>query len=1105
MTRKETASRKGRASYCPKKKLLLPLLGILLGWLPLLGQDDGNRFTISLKKASLSTVFQQIEQQSSYRVFYVKSLVDKAGTVTIDLKNASLKEVLTIVFKDQPLIYKIEAHAILVQPKSQNPTLPSDTLITVKGKVVSIKDNMPLSGATVKIKGTTNTTFTGVDGSFVLKTNEGNYLEVSYVGFGMQAIKANKEEILISLNETVNNLDEVVVMAYGTTTKRLNTGNISKVTAEEINKQPIGNPITALQGRVPGMVITQTSGIPGAYVNVQIRGKNSLLQGTEPFYVIDGVPFAPANEKINQLNQASFYGLSPLNLLNPSDIESIEILKDADATAIYGSRGANGVILITTKKGKQGKTQVTLNTYNSLSSVTRTMDMLNTTQYLEMRREAFKNDGLNPNPGNPLTDLSADLLTWDTTRSTDFRKLLVGGTALATNASLSVTGGTPHTQFLIGAGYRKENTVFPGDFSDRRASLNINLNHSTEDKKFTIGLSAFYTSNFSDMLSTDLSNALRLPPMANLYDSLGNLNWKEGNYSYTSLGLVNPMAYLKRTYKGKFDNLSSNMQLGYRLFPGMYLKSSFGYNLVLTNEKRINPSTSFDPASNQLPFASFSNGTQRSWIIEPQLEYNRLFDFGKVNILFGSTFQENKSDNSSSTGTNYSSDILLNSISGAGQISTVNNYNQYRYNAIFGRVGYSLKSTYLLNLTGRRDGSSRFGPGKRFSNFGAIGAGWIFSNERLIKDFIPLVSYGKMRASYGITGNDQIGNYKYLDTWTASSQLYQGVSSLNPTSLFNPDYAWEKNKKIEIGIELGVLSDRVLISLSAFKNKSTNQLVNYSLPIQTGFASVLQNLNAEIENRGLEIELNTKNIISKNFSWTSALNVTRSRNKLLAFPGLSTSTYANTYIIGQSVSSRRVYQYLGVDPTNGEYQFTDVDRNGTYNATDRISVVNTDPSYYGGLSNEFTFMGFNISFLFEFKKQMGQNYLANQTTSVPGYKYNNQPVVVLQRWQNPGDISSVQRFTAKGNTSAYLAAASLLGSSDGVYSDASYIRLKNISISYVLNNSVLKKLQLHAAKFFMTAQNLFTITHYIGADPENQNPLILPPLKTIAIGIQLQF
>ncbi|KYP15220.1 SusC/RagA family TonB-linked outer membrane protein [Flavihumibacter sp. CACIAM 22H1] len=1068
----------------------------------------GQTVSLSLRNAPLEKAFKEIKRQTGYHFIYTRNQLHHTKLLTIDVKDGPLLQVLEKCFRNQPIWFIVEDKYVVIQNGKKSSPLPDSgsMAFNLNGRVLN-EQGQPLAGASITAKKSGQQTSTNGRGEFVLKQlNEGEIVLISSVGYQSQEIPVKKQrELLVRLKVSVSQLDETVVMAYGKTSMRLNTGNISRVTAAEIEKQPVSNPLLALTGRVPGLMITQRSGLNGAAVKVQVRGQNSILQGSEPLYIIDGIPFAPGNGRLNQLeNSTSEIGMSPFNLIGMDNIESMEVLKDADATAIYGSRGANGVILITTKKGKPGKTRLTANLSMGISKVSRTMDMLNTKQYIQMRREAFMNDGLVPSADPRDPGYAPDIMVWDSTRYTDMKKLLIGGTARVSNARVSLSGGSSATQFLVGAAYQRQTTVFPTDHGDSKASANFTITHSSTNKRFAIQLNVNYLADENKLNEHDMTSYTNLPPNMKLRDEQGNINWQEGGIPYKNIVFrANPLAALHMTYRGKFKNLVSNSEIRYELINGLTAKLNAGYNNLVGNEYLARPSTSIDPYSSNLPYAYFANRTFTSWIMEPQLEYQTLLGKGKITSLIGATWQENTTEGIHVMATNYTSDALLGAISGAGNVRTNNSFQQYRYTALFGRINYNFKNRYLLNLSGRRDGSSRFGPGRRFSNFGAAGAAWIFSEENWMNRAKKILSFGKIRGSYGVTGNDQIGDYRYLDTWTAYSNTYQGAPIVNPTALYNPDFAWERNKKIEAAIDLGFIEDRLMFSASFYKNRSNNQLINYTLPIQTGFNSILKNLNAILENRGFEFQLTTKNITTKRLNWTTAFNISFNRNKLVSFPGLSTSSYANTYIEGKSVSTRQFYVYKGVNKSTGIYEFEDVDRNGIFNKEDRIHSGNIDPQYFGGLLNSLEYKGLTLSVFFEFRKQRGYSFLNTRTVLVPGLGLWNHPLAVMERWQHPGDQSSIQRFTTVSGSTAYRNLVSYLPRSAAFIVDASFIRCKNIAISYKLPAKAIKSLRIENLTVFLNTQNLFVLSKYKGADPEIQNLLILPPLKTLVAGINI--
>jgi len=991
--------------------------------------------------------------------------------------------------------------------------------LNLKGKVVT-ETGQPISGATVTATSgaVKKVTETSGDGTFQLPAISASaLLQVTHVGFEpVNVAVANRPMVTLTLKEKNGAMDEVIIQAYGTTTKRLSTGNITKVSAQEIETQPVSNPLAALEGRVPGVIISQSSGVPGSSFNVEIRGRTSLdqsLSKNDPLFVIDGVFFEPGNQPANQLRSAANDnfgngGLSPLASINPSDIESIEILKDADATAIYGSRGANGVVLITTKKGKAGAAKITASVYAGASKPTRTETLLNTQQYVQMRLEGFKNDGVTPSPNPPDRGYAPDIMLWDTTRYTDLKKLLIGNTAHTTDAQLSLSGGSPLTQFLISGGYHKETNVFSNSLADTRASAHFGINHSSENRKLTVAFSGGYSNDKNQLVSTDLTQYIYLPPNLRLYNDDGSLSWKENGVSYHTVNnIINPLSVLLKRNTSIIENLYGNLLVSYRIFSSITFKTSLSYNTFKNDEVYLIPSTAIDPYTSayNFPSASFANSSTNSWIIEPQLNYIKNILHGKLDVLIGGTFQEKAYKGIETDASQYSNDLLLNNPAAASIVIAQNSEVLYHYEAVFGRINYNLKDRYLLNATFRRDGSSRFGPGRQFANFGAIGAGWIFSGETFFKDKLPFISFGKLRMSYGITGNDQIGDYSFLNLWTSGDDTYQGAQTLLPSKLYNPDLKWETNKKLEGAVELGFFKDKLLLSASYYRNRSSNQLISYPLPTQTGSQNIVANLPALVQNSGWELVVTSKNITSSKFNWTTSLNLTLPRNKLISFPGLASTVYRDIYVEGQPLSLIKKYKYLGVDPATGIYKFDDVNKDGQFTPADYQVLGNLVPRFYGGLVNSISYHNFQLEFLFEFKKQTGKNYLAQFFNNYPGF-ISNQPDIVLNRWQQPGDMAEIQQFIASyTNYPALRASNVLLPNSNGLYGDASYIRLKNVSVAYNVPAGILKKLKISGIRAYINAQNLLTITKYKGLDPETQNMYVLPPLKTIAAGIQITF
>jgi len=949
----------------------------------------------------------------------------------------------------------------------------------------------PLPGVTVTIKGKPSYTTTDKNGGYSIDCSMGEILVFSYIGYKTQEVVVNNRDTFsVILLEDAATLEEVTINAgYYTVKERESTGSIARVTAKDIAKQPVANPLAALQGRMAGVDVVQTTGVPGGGFEVRIRGRNSLrAEGNNPLYIVDGMPYAAENRSDSNASAGVLggSGISPLNGINPSDIESIEVLKDADATAIYGSRGANGVVLITTKKGKAGKTRFTLNAYSGTATVTKMLDLMDTSRYLPMRRQAFANDGITEIP-EWAYDVNG---AWSQERSTDWQKELIGGTAFTTNVDGGISGGNENTQFSLRGKLYRQSTVFPGDFSYRKAAAHLSVNHSSVDGRFTMTTTVSYVADRNNLPGLDLTRtALTLAPNAPaLYDPQGNLNWENSTWE-------NPLAALLQKYEAVGSNLNAAGTLGYRLAPGLTAKATLGYAENRLDEDKKTPHTIYNPAFGMTSARSSllrSNSVQKSWNIEPQLNYEREFSFGKLSLLAGATFQERDGEAVALNATGFSNNSLIGNPTAATRVDILGyNTTEYRYAAIFGRINYALAGKYFLNLTGRRDGSSRFGAGNRFANFGAAGAAWLFGEEATVQELLPWLSFGKLRGSYGTTGSDQIGDYQFLNTYGPTGIAYGGTVGLQPLRLYNPDFSWESTSKWEAALELGFFNNRVMLTGAWYRNRSSSQLVGIPLPGTTGFASIQSNLDATVQNEGIEVELRTTNIRTEGFTWNTSVNITAARNKLLRFPGLESSTYASQFVVGQPLDIIKGYRYTGVDPDTGLYSFRDYNNDGAITEADRQNVIALAPKFYGGMQNSLQYKGWQLDFLFQFVKQKGYNYMSNGV--IPGLAQN----LPAAFDNNPG----VQQYTAGYNNDA-VDAFYRFSLSDGGLTDASYIRLKNLSCSYTLPQKWLPGV---GCRLYLQGQNLLTITSFKGNDPENQTRGTLPPLKIYTLGAEFNF
>ncbi|MFP9119010.1 SusC/RagA family TonB-linked outer membrane protein [Flavobacterium sp. RNTU_13] len=953
----------------------------------------------------------------------------------------------------------------------------------------------PLPGVTVMVKGTNRSVVSDSDGKFSIMASPDEVLVFSFLGYKTVEVAVGSQIVLsVTLVEDTTQLEEVEINAgYYSVKKRESTGNISRITAKDIQNQPVTNVLSTIQGRMAGVNITQNTGVPGGGYNIQIRGTNSLRSdGNAPLYIIDGVPISEQSASMLAGTILPAGTINPLNAINPNDIESIEVLKDADATAIYGSRGGNGVVLVTTKKGKSGETSFSINSSSGFSKVASEMQMMNTQQYLQIRQQAFANDGIATIP-----DYAYDVNgTWDAAKNTNWQKELLGRTANNSMLQFSMNGGNDSTRFLISASHNEQNTVFSNDFKYKTNNLATNVSHRSQDQKFTLNFSGLFSAQSNNVVNDDLTRqALTLSPNAPaLYNSDGSLNW-EGNT------FTNPVAGFESTYENNTKSFNTNVNLGYKLLPALSLKFNGGINYLSFKDMSLRPNTMYNPAYGITSESSMAfKGTQDrfSYLLEPQLQYSFSKGNHELEILAGATYQKTTSDNLNVEGYGFQSNTLLSNISAATtQVISQDSRTEYNYGAVFGRINYKYNQRYILNITGRRDGSSRFGPDNRFANFGALGGAWIFSKESFLSN-VDWLNYGKLRGSFGSTGSDQIGDYQYLDTYSVTGNLYGNYTGLTPSRLYNPNFSWEKTTKLEAAVEAGLLNDRINITAAWYRNRSGNQLVGIPLPATTGFANVLANLPATVENKGWEFELAVVPVKSGNFRWETNFNINIPKNRLVAFPELEGSSYANRYVVGQPVSIVKLYNFEGLDSQTGLYQFTDFNGDGAVTSPEDNKVIkNVGVRYFGGISSNLSYKNWGLAFLFQFVKQNQWNY--NSMMPTPG-TMNNQPVEVLNVWSADNPQGNYMPYTSGANPEKNRLHNYFMNSTAAV-SDASYIRLKNIQLNYRIPvNHIIKE-----AMFYVQGQNLLTFTKYFGLDPEFTQIGFLPPLKTVSFGVQLNF
>ncbi len=1054
-------------------------------------------------QVSVEQVFEIIKNQTDYNFAYKSDIFKTIPEVILEKGKISIKDLLQKSL-DPFYDYQFDDinNSIIIVPHKIKDKQPQEDHL-VKG-VVTDKNGFPLFGATVSIVNKNKGVFTDEDGSYKLMALNSDVLKFTYIGYkSKEVVVGNQQEINVDLDEAVSKLDEVQITAYGKTSKRIATGNITTITSEEIRKNPVANVLQALKGKVPGVYIRQLTGQANSPFDIEIRGKNTLSLNSSPLLVIDGVAFPTGNLPQISKTWSAVNGGSGLNYIDPNDIESINFLKDADVTAVYGSRGSNGVILITTKKGKSGKPTLSVSSKNGLSFRGKSPKLLETKDYISYRKEAIENAG-------DLVDFYDDVNgVWSEDNNTDWEKFFFGSPALTTNNRISYSGGDNRFSYLLSGSYRNEENILNISGANKIGSIHFNFNTNSSDNKFSVGLTGTYTATKNTAIQFSESTLIA-PNSPNPYNEDGSLDWTY----YNAFNPRNPAAIFNAISEDKVDNLVSNLSLKYVFFKGVTFNTNLGVSILSSNEFYGLPSTYYGPDSYQENSSTINTYKIRTITAEPNISYETsLSDLGNITLKVGGTIQDGFQTNTNFTGYDLLSDEQIRNptFADTGNLGAIYSTFTNRYIGFFGILNYNLANKYILNGSLRHDGSTKFGTGNRFGTFGSIAGAWIVSEEQWFKNHVSFINYAKVRASYGTSGGDGIPNYQYLTKYTTSYK-YNNETSLVPSGPANPLLHWENNKKSEVSISLEFFKGRVSFSDSYYSTISNDQLTLFPSSIVTGVPALYRNSPATIKNWGHEIMLSTQNIQGRNFNWTTDITLTLPKNKLVSYPNSEISQDIN-FEVGKPITGIKLYSYQGVNPETGNYNFwRDLDNNGIindgevdewtydlYQVKDRTEFVDLSPKYYGGVQNSFSYKNINFSFFFSFTKKTGLNFIGSQVDTPGGFNVNITKDIYDARWQNPGDITNVAKLSSDFSSfSNHLN----FQSSTGAYSDATFARLENVSLSYELPKEFIKKLNLKSLQFYVQGQNLFTISKYKGYDPETLGEGVAP-LRTIVLGFDL--
>lgn len=989
----------------------------------------------------------------------------------------------------------------------------------VTGKVTDA-GGAPLSNVSVTAKGSRNGTATAADGTFKLSVEANTKtLVISAIGFESVDVAITGAPLSISLKASDSrSMDEVIVVGYGTKIKKDLTGNIARIKGSEVANTPVANFTQAIQGRAAGVFVESQSGKVGEGIKVRIRGSGSISASNAPLYVVDGVPINSDPNSGNSLADINF-----------NDIETFDILKDASAAAIYGSRAANGVVLITTKKGRAGKTNMNVNFQYGTNKPTGYRNFLDAKQYVDLLREAAINsdiiEGVDPlDPAqysgswlqfaeNRLTRYSGHS-NWRTLETnTNWEKLAFQEDAKTKLVDISAAGGSDKTRFFISGGFNDQDGILFGN-NFQRLSARFNLDHDASNR-VKIGFNMSVARTVANRVADDNEfytpmQIVALAPITPVRDLQGVY------YDRPTTTYYNPLIELEdsRYESTTFRNIGG-FYFNYKFAPSLVFKSEFGLDVQNQSDDRF--------FGNRTIIGQSTNGYgEATWFRRVNYNTNNYLNFTKVlknihdiDATAGMSFQSFTTDQSFVSGEDFPVNALK-KLASAGRITGGStSTSESAILSYFARANYKLMNKYLVSLSGRVDGSSRFGKENKYGFFPAASAGWILSQENFLNT-VKWLSFLKLRASYGLTGNDAgFGDFAQLGLWGAAK--YNNVSGLVPTQLANPELKWEKSAQTDIGIDFGLFNNRISGEIDYYVRDTRDLIYNVPVPGTSGFSTQTVNIGS-MQNKGVEFVLNSVNVNTKAFKWNSSFNLSKNTNKVTKLDGDQTlipgndGRYMNSLIVGEAIGVFYGPKFAGADPANGDALYFLPDGKNTtndYNDAGDFVVGNPNPDWIGGLNNNFSYKGIELSVLF-------QGVFGNQVMNGAGGFmsasfdwFDNQTVDQVNRWQKAGDITNVPQLR--------LGYGNGIGASSRYVEDASYVRLKNITLAYNVDSKLLNKLKIRSARIYLTGVNLATFTKYTGWDPEvntdyragNRNQggdfYAAPQIKSMTFGINLGF
>ncbi|PSL43918.1 TonB-linked SusC/RagA family outer membrane protein [Chitinophaga niastensis] len=1066
---------------------------LITAFLHVAASSYAQKITIAGKNVSLDEVLKKISTQTGYNFIYTDQMLQDTKPMDVQFRNASLEDVLVKCFDGQPLTYAINQKTIVIRRKPK-PDEPSPPPVIITGKVTAV-NNEPLVGVSIRVKGTTIGTNTNAGGTYTLKVpgNEA-VLVYSYVGYISQERKVSSgQEINITLVEDPTKLNEVIVVAYGTQKTKYVTNAVSSIKSKDIANVPVSSTDALLQGRAAGVQVIQNSGQPGGAITVRVRGITSINAGNSPLYVVDGVPVQSGNPSSLAMGTTT----NSIAAINPNDIESLEVLKDASAASLYGSRAANGVVLITTKRGKSGAPAVTLNYYTGFQKdiASKRPKKINNCQYIELIEEQRANalsSGLGSLYAFVIPDSSTHI-------NTDWLGAVLRSAPIS-NYDLSIRGGNEKLRYALSGGYFNQDGVVLGT-NFKRYNLRINTDYEATPRlkignSLSLSRSVYQRVPGEDdgrsVIRVSLYKAVVLP----VYNGDGSY------YVGDPAGYSNPvMVATQDKMATGINSVIGNVYGEYQLLKGFNFRTTWGVDFSGLKDDAYKSATDLSLAS------GISNYSQYlTTINENTLNYKfAVKDKHHFNTLLGYSIQQRRAESTMASASNFSTGSIT-TINAAGTLVGASSFNSASgIESMFSRIGYDFNNKYLVELSLRNDGSSKFGKNNKYALFPAASVGWRVSDEPFLKR-LKALSDLKIRASIGKTGNDNIGDYRSQGVY-ATGRNYNGYAGVAPSDLPNADLKWETTTQYNAGVDASFFDARLSFSVDAYIKKTKDLLLDVELPSSAGIRSSLQNVGST-ENRGVELNINTINISAKQFKWSSNFNISFNKNVITGLAGggkeiiiskggniQGASNPLSILKVGDAIGAfygwhtSGVYAYsadnkkgirdlssTGYLFRGGDEIFEDRNGDGIIDNNDRVIIGNALPKFTGGFSNNLSYKGFELNVFTQFSYG-NQIYNGSRAVVENMYAFAAAGTGVLKRWRKEGDVTNVPRADHgdPGNNRR---------ASERWIEDGSYLRIKTVTLGYNLSPAITQKMKIQSLRFYVTAQNLFTLTSYTGWDPE---------------------